>query len=242
MTQLGTAPERARRAVAGGPLCLPLRTGAEARVRNDGARLAAVLLNGGTGRPVPGTWSATSELLAEELASRHRGVALIEVRYRVKTWNELPSCMADADAAVEQAVEAGAAECLLVGFSMGGAVAVGIAANDAVRGVLGLAPWLPDRLPVDGLRGKGFDVVHGGWDRPLPGVPGVTAASSRAGFERARRAGAEGTYTLIPRGLHGAAVRSPHGRLVRLPQWRSWVEHVGAALTRFEAAAAGLPG
>jgi hypothetical protein len=27
---------------------------------------------------------------------------------------------------------------------------------------------------------------------------------------------------------------------VRLPHWRSWVEHVGAALRRFEAAAAGV--
>jgi pimeloyl-ACP methyl ester carboxylesterase len=220
---------------------LPLHTGAEARVRNDGARLAAVLVNGGTGRPVPGTWSATGELLADELAARHRDVLFVEVRYQVKSWNELPSCMADGEAAVEFALDAGAEACLLVGFSMGGAVSVGIAVHDAVRGVLGLAPWLPERLPMDSLRGKGFDVVHGAWDRPLPGVPGVTAASSRAGFERALDAGSEGTYTLIRRGLHGAAIRSPRGRLVRLPYWRSWVEHVDAALTRFEAAAADLP-
>ena len=216
---------------------VPLATGAEARLRNEGARLAAVLVNGGTARPVPGTWSATSELLADELAPRHPALLLVEVRYRLKTWNELESCMADGDAALDLAVAAGAERCLLVGFSMGGAVSVGVAAHGAVAGVLGLAPWLPERLPLDGLVGKRLDVVHGAWDRWLPGVPGVSPESSRAGFERARRLGVEGTYTLIPRGLHGAAVRAPSGGLVRLPRWRSWVEHAHEALARFQASA-----
>ena len=214
-----------------------LRTGAEARLRNEGGRLAAVLVNGGTARSVPGTWSATSELLAAELAPHHPEVLLVELRYRVKTWNELPSCIADGDAAVALALAAGAERCLLVGFSMGGAVSVGVAGHDAADGVLGLAPWLPERLPLDGLVGKRLDVVHGAWDRRLPGVPGVSPESSRAGFERARRLGVEGTYTLIPRGLHGAAVRAPSGALVRLPRWRSWVEHVHDGLARFQASA-----
>ena len=73
-----------------------LPTGADARLRNEG--------RAARGRPrqrrhraaVPGTWSATSELLADELAPRHPSVTLVEVRYRLKTWNELPSCVADA--------------------------------------------------------------------------------------------------------------------------------------------------
>jgi dienelactone hydrolase len=214
-----------------------LSTGADARLRNEGAPLAAVLVNGGTAKAVPGTWSATSELLAAELAPLRRTFLFAEIRYRLKTWSELDSCMADARAAVELAVAGGAASCLLVGFSMGGAVSAGIAGHDAVPAVLGLAPWLPEELELDGLAGKRLDVVHGAWDRWLPGIPGVSPSSSRAGYERARAVGADGTYTVIPRGLHGAAIRSPSGRLVRLPRWRAWVEHVGVALDRFRAAA-----
>jgi hypothetical protein len=214
---------------------LPLASGAEARIRNEGAPVAAVLVNGGTAKAMPGTWSATSELLADELAPRFPGIAFVEVRYRVKTWKELPACMADAEAALELVRR----RSLLVGFSMGGAVSIGVAAHEAASGVVGLAPWIPARLPLDGLRGKRLDVIHGAWDRALPGVPGVSAASSRRGFERARSLGVEGSYTLIGRGLHGAAVRGRAGGLIRLPRWRAWVEHVAGRLERFAAETAG---
>jgi dienelactone hydrolase len=214
-----------------------LSTGAEVRIRNGAAPLAAVLVNGGTARAVPGTWSATSELLAEELASRFPRIRFLEVRYRIKSWNALQSCIDDAHASLDFAVAEGALGCLLVGFSMGGAVSIGIASHDAVVGVLGLAPWIPDRLPLDGLRGKRLDVLHGSWDRNLPGIPGVSTESSRLGFERARRLGAAGTYTVIPGGLHGCALRSPTGRLVRLPRWRRWVDLAAAALGSFQASA-----
>jgi len=215
-----------------------LGTGAEARLRNEGAPLAVVLANGGTAKPVAGTWSATSELLAEELAPRHPGIAFAEVRYRVKSWKELDSCMADTAAALDLAGRLGARRTLLVGFSMGGAVSIGVAGHETVVGVLGLAPWIPDQLALDGLDGKRLDVVHGAWDRWLPGVPGVSPAVSRRGFERARARGVQGTYTVLERALHGAAVRSPSGELVRLPRWRAWVEQVDGALGRLVGAAA----
>jgi dienelactone hydrolase len=195
-----------------------------------------VLVNGGTARAVPGTWSATSELLARELGAFAAGITVAEVRYRVKTWNELSSCCDDARAAVDFVVAAGARSTLLVGFSMGGAVSISIAEHPAVAGVLGLAPWIPERLPVEPVAGKRLDVVHGAWDRSLPGIPGVTARSSRAGFERALAAGAHGTYTLIARGLHGCAVRRPSGRLLRLPGWQEWVRHTREAVARYAAA------
>jgi dienelactone hydrolase len=214
-----------------------LGSGAEARVRNEGAGLWAILVNGGTAKVVPGTWSATSELLAVELAPRFPGVCFVEVRYRLKTWKELQSCMEDALSALDLARSDGAREALLVGFSMGGAVSIGVAGHESATGVLGLAPWIPSQLSLDGLSGKRLDVVHGAWDRYLPGVPGVSPTTSRAGFERARRLGVEGTYTVIPGGLHGCAVRARSGRLVRLPRWRSWVEQVGVGLERFQASA-----
>ena len=215
----------------------PLASGAEARIRNGAAPLWAILVNGGTAKSVPGTWSATSELLAAELAPRFPEICFIEVRYRRKTWKELDSCMADAAAALDLAHAEGVRDALLVGFSMGGAVSIGVAGHDAATSVLGLAPWIPGQLPLDGLRGKRLDVVHGAWDRYLPGVPGVSPRSSRDGFERARALGVEGTYSLIPGGLHGCAVRARSGRLVRLPRWRRWVEQVAAELERFQTSA-----
>jgi pimeloyl-ACP methyl ester carboxylesterase len=206
-----------------------LSTGAEARLRNGPAPLAAVLLNGGTARAVPGTWSATSELLARELALRFPEVRFAEVRYRIKSWRVFESCVEDGAAALDAVVSGGAEHCLLVGFSMGGAVSIRVAEHDAVAGVLGLSPWIPPRLSLDGLRGKRLDILQGGLDRALPGIPGVSPSSSRAGFERARALGVEGSYAIV-RG-------SRSGELVRLPRWRAWVDGVAARLDRFQASA-----
>jgi len=207
---------------------LTLSSGAEARLRNEDAPLAAVLVNGGTARRVPGTWSATSEWLAERLAGRHPQIAFVEVRYRTKSWHELPSCMEDAGAALD----AVGRPSMLVGFSMGGAVAIGAARHAHVGCILGLAPWIPVELDLRGLSGKRFDVVHGAWDRWLPGIPGVSPGHSRSGFDRALAAGATGTYTLVPRGLHGVAVRSRRGGLVTLPGAERWLAPVSNALDR----------
>ncbi len=209
----------------------PLARGAEARTRNPDAPLAAVLVNGGTARRVPGTWSATSEWLAERLAKRFPTIAFVEVRYRTKSWNELGSCIEDA----ADALDAAGRPSILVGFSMGGAVAIGVADHQRVEAVLGLAPWIPTQLDLGSLRGKRFDVVHGAWDRWLPLVPGVSAKHSRDGFERALARGAEGTYALIPRGLHGVALRSGGGSLVTLPRANAWLDPVSTAIERFRA-------
>ena len=211
---------------------VPLATGADLRLRNEGQPLAVLLVNGGTAKSLPGTWSATSELLADGLAPRFPQLTFAELRYRIKSWNQLSSCMADTEAGLELVCGAGATRTLLVGFSMGGAVSIGVAAHPTVVGVLGLAPWVPERLTLDGLRGKRFDVVHGSLDRYLPFIPGVSASNSKRGFERARALGVEGSYLLIPRGVHGAALRRSSGALVRLPRWRAWVEHVADRLER----------
>ena len=212
-------------------LGLPLAHGAEARVQNADGPHAAVLVNGGTARRVPGTWSATSEWLADKLTKRFPAVAFVEVRYRTKSWNELGSCIEDA----ADALDAAARPSILVGFSMGGAVAIGVAGHERVDAVLGLAPWIPTQLDLDPLRGRRFDVVHGAWDRWLPLVPGVSAKHSRGGFERALAAGAHGNYTLIPRGLHGVALRTGGGSLVTLPRAKAWLEPISAAIERFQA-------
>jgi len=210
-----------------------LRTGAELRVTGPTDRCAVVCVNGGQAQEVEGTWSATVEWLVRQLAPRLPHVGFAEVRYRVKSWKRLESCFEDARAAIH---EVSAPRTLLLGFSMGGAVAVGVSDEDRVAGVVGLAPWIPDELSVAGLRGKHLSVFHGALDRWLPGIPGVSARHSRKGFDRARERGAEGRYVLIPWALHGVALRKPWGGLLQLPRAERWSELVEEELRRFAAA------
>lgn len=208
----------------------PLAGGAELRRTGPEGAPAAVWVNGGQRSEVAGTWSATLEWLVGRLAPRFPELAFGEVRYRVKSWRRLESCIEDARSAIEAMR---APRVLLVGFSMGGAVAVAAADEPAVHTVLGLAPWLPERLPLDTLRGRRLAVLHGSLDRYLPGIPGVHPANSRAGFERARALGVEGDYRLLRGGLHGAALRAPWGSPVRLPRAAAWERLVADELERF---------
>lgn len=208
-----------------------LSTGAELRVTGPPhAPAAVVCVNGGQAGQVEGTWSSSLEWLVRRLAPRFPDLSFAEVRYRIKSWNTLDLCIEDARAAVAQV---GARRTLLLGFSMGGAVSAQIADDPSVETVLGLAPWLPDRLSLEPLRGKRLRILHGSLDRALPGIPGVAPALSRRGFERALALGAQGEYTLVRGGLHGVAVRSPSGRLVPLPRARTWASLIAEELARF---------
>jgi len=208
---------------------LRLASDADLRVRGPASGPAVVCVNGGQARAVEGTWSASLEWLVGRLAPRFPQLRFAEVRYRIKSWNQFDWCVEDARAAIAQV---DAERTLLLGFSMGGAVSIGCADEASVEEVLGLAPWIPDRLSVEPLRGRRLRVLHGSLDRNLPGVPGVSAKLSRRGFDRARALGVEGEYTLISGGFHGVAVRAGSGRLVPLPRARRWAELVAAELTR----------
>jgi dienelactone hydrolase len=215
-----------------------LATGAELRVTGALGECAVVCLNGGQQREVEGTWSASVEWLVRRLAPRLPQLAFAEVRYRVKSWKRLESCVEDARAAV---YEVGAQRVALLGFSMGGAVSIANAAEPGVEEVIGLAPWIPDGLDVSSLRGKRLTVIHGSLDRWLPGLPGVSASHSRKGFDRARERGAEGRYVLVPGAFHGVALRTPSGRLVTLPKAARWAELVEQELRRFARSDALVP-
>jgi pimeloyl-ACP methyl ester carboxylesterase len=207
-----------------------LATGAELRATNGSARRQVICVNGGQGNEVPGTWSATLEWLVAHLAPRFPSLGFGEVRYRVKSWRKLELCVADARAAVE---EAGGEQTLLIGFSMGGAVAISVADEPSVTGVVGLAPWIFERLDLSPLTGKRLDVLHGSLDRWLPGIPGVSPALSRAGYERARALGVPGSYTLIRGGVHGLALRTPPGPLLPLPRAATWARLIADRLEAF---------
>ena len=205
-----------------------LETGAEMR-RSGACSTAVVCVNGGQHREVEGTWSATLEWLVERLSPKFPELAFSEVRYRIRSWRKLDQCIEDARAAIR---ETGAERTLLLGFSMGGAVSIAAADEPSVIGVLGLAPWIPDRLSLEPLRGKRLDVLHGSLDRWLPGIPGVSPTSSRRGFDRARELGVDGSYALIPGALHAIALRAPWGTPVPLPRAHEWERQIAAQLER----------
>lgn len=187
-------------------------------------------MNGGQANEVEGTWSASLEWLVGRLAPRFPGLAFAEVRYRIKSWRQLDLCIEDARTAVR---EVGAERTLLLGFSMGGAVAISAADEPSVERVVGLAPWIPDQLPLDALQGRRLDVLHGSLDRWLPGIPGVSPKLSRRGFDRARSLGVDGSYELIPYALHAVALRAPGGRLLPLPRAHAWERQIAARLATF---------
>jgi dienelactone hydrolase len=211
-----------------GPQQLP--SGAELRVTGPAGGDAVICVNGGQGAEVEGTWRASLEWLVRRLAPQFPTLRFAEVRYRVKSWNRLEACVEDAREAVRAV---GAGRSLLVGFSMGGAVAASCAAEPSVEAVVGLAPWLPDRLSLEPLRGRRLLVVHGSLDRALPGIPGVSPQSSRRGFERALALGADGEYVVVRGGVHGLALRPRWGRPLRLPRARRTAALVAAEVSRF---------
>jgi dienelactone hydrolase len=210
-----------------------LATGAEVRQTGPAQGDAVICVNGGQAAEVEGTWSATLEFLVQRLAPRFPALRFAEVCYRVKSWRRLEECSEDARAAIR---EVAAPRTLLLGFSMGGAVSIACASDPSVVSVLGLAPWIPDRLSVEPLGRKRLRVLHGSFDRYLPGVPGVSPKLSRRAFDRALALGATGEYTLIGGGLHGVAVRGRSGKPLPLPRAGRWVELVADELERFVSA------
>ena len=208
-----------------------------AAMRRTGPRdgIPVVCVNGGTGRLVPGDWSGSLEWMVQALAPEFPALAFHEVRYRVKSWKALDQCIEDARAALDAVQDPEGRGTLMIGFSMGGAVSIGCAAHPSVSAVVGLAPWIPPRMDVGTLAGKRMSVIHGSLDGGLPGIPGVSPRSSRAGLDRVSALGIETRYSLIRGAVHPIAVRWRGGRPLPLPRARTWARLVAEELTRFQA-------
>lgn len=210
---------------------LALSSGAHARVRGPEGAPTVVLVNGGVARDAPGTYSATTSWLADRIAPLLPRLRFVEVRYRVRSWNRLDLCIDDTRAALDDL--AADVPVALVGFSMGGAVAVSASDHPSVRSVIALSPWLPRELHLSQLRGRRVVIYQGSLDAYLPGVPGISPAHSRAGWQRMLDAGIPAEYTLVRGGVHGLALNAPWGGRITLPRARRVGEAVRRDLERF---------
>ena len=147
------------------------------------------MLHGGTEHStasVDGRSAPWRRALAMQRAIAHRAHAdatsVWLLRYRRRGWNEGSDVVDDARWALDRVRAAlGSVPVVLLGHSMGARVAVHVADDEAVRGVVGLAPWWPAGEPVDALRDRKLVGAHGRRDR-------ITSFSATERFvERAGR-------------------------------------------------------
>lgn len=136
------------------------------------------------------------------------GLAVWTVRYRCKGWNgEQMSPVTDVEwVLAELRRRHGDVPVVLIGHSMGGRAALRAAAASQVRGVLALAPWLPDDEPVAQLAGRSVLIAHGTLD------PVTSPQASVRYALRAAAAGVGDVRLVLVRGdLHAMLLR-----------WRRW--------------------
>lgn len=161
------------------------------------------------------------------VAERH-GWALALLQYRNRGWNDPahPDPVVDARVALDDLRGRHPGRPIVVlGHSMGGRVACRVADDDAVRGVVALAPWLPENEPVEALVDRDLHVLHGGRDR------WTSAQWSREFVDRARPRAREATWTPLP----GAG----HFMLRRAPAWNRFASD---SVRRVLTTAPGTPG
>ena len=152
------------------------------------ARAMILVLHGGKPRsrqPIDGrslSWRRALWLQRDIAARAHgAGVGVWSVRYRERGWNGGVDRAADVRWALDELRAAhGDVPVVLLGHSMGARVAVHVADDPSVRGVVGLAPWWSEQDPVDTLAGRTLRAAHGRHDR-------ITSFGETARFvERAR--------------------------------------------------------
>jgi pimeloyl-ACP methyl ester carboxylesterase len=136
-------------------------------------RAIALVLHGGRAKsrlPVRATNLAVLRMRPFVSSLRRYGSAglvVAQVRYRARGWNgaersPVPDTLWALDRLTERFPDVPVA---LVGHSMGGRAAMYAAAHDAVRSVVGLAPWIEPGDPVAPLAGRRLLIAHGDSDR-----------------------------------------------------------------------------
>ncbi len=137
---------------------------------------------------------------------RPHGVAVWRLHYRFRGWNAPEeSPVVDARWALDEVRRHhGDLPVVLVGHSMGGRVAVNVAAHPTVRHLVLLAPWLPMGETVAGVNGRRVLILHGDKDR---------TTSLEASKDWAARARTASTLVDIRRIRGGEHTMIRHARL-----------------------------
>ena len=211
---------------------ISIADGPELRLRGPSDAPVVMVFGGSTHRDAEGTWSPTGEWLARRLSSGRDAWRTVEVRYRRSSWQRLEASLSDGALAIDAVRGLGSPARVAVGFSLGGAVAVGVADDPDLVGVIGLAPWLPPRIDLRRLEGRRLRLLHGTLDARPAGVPGIPASATEWAAGRARDLGVDVEYTPVVGGVHGLAVRAPWGGLLRLPRAGRWASLVRGELRR----------
>jgi dienelactone hydrolase len=104
-------------------------------------------------------------LLDLHRVGRDSGLAAIQLRYRVRGYNE-GDPVADVEWALSEiARRHGDVPVCMVGHSMGARSVLRCAGHESVRAVVALAPWLPPGEPTFQLSGRTVVMAHGTRDR-----------------------------------------------------------------------------
>ena len=154
----------------------------------DGPRALILMLHGGKDRSsaaVDGrslSWQQSLFMQRAITSEAHQeGISVWLLRYRQRGWNGGRDRIADARWALDQArAEHPDIPFTLLGHSMGARVAVHVADDPQVEGVVGLAPWLPGGENINALRGRHLVVAHGRRDR-ITSFKATAAYVERAG-------------------------------------------------------------
>ncbi|MGI8665584.1 MAG: alpha/beta hydrolase [Jatrophihabitans sp.] len=177
------------------------------------AEAVVLVLHGGrevNADPVSARQLAVLRLIPFARRIAHRGngrVAVARLRYRTRGWNAggdaTPAPVLDAQWALDQLSERfGELPFGIVGHSMGGRTALRVGGHRQVRGVVGLAPWLPAGEPVRQLLGRQVLLMHGTADR-------MTDPRGSASFaDRLEEAGGTVSLARIDGGRHAMLRRA----------------------------------
>jgi alpha-beta hydrolase superfamily lysophospholipase len=104
-------------------------------------------------------------LLDLHRVGRDSGLAALQLRYRVRGYNE-GDPVADLEWALSEiARRHGNVPVCMVGHSMGARSVLRCAGHESVRAVVALAPWLPPGEPTAQLAGRTVVMAHGTRDR-----------------------------------------------------------------------------
>ena len=175
------------------------------------AKAVALVLHGGRSKsraPVRANQLAVLRMLpfvtSLRRAGSEHGLAVARMRYRLRGWNGGDqSPVTDVDGVLGRLVDRfPGLPIALVGHSMGGRAAIYVAGHDAVRSVVGLAPWLEPGDPMNQLLGRRLLVAHGRADRMTD--PGESASFTAAAAAVASSA----TYVAVDGDKHAMLRRA----------------------------------